>query len=85
LISQNVVAAVVVVVSASKLDYSGVRMHLKVQEMPVIMKIDRRFKIKEIVNRFLDVTRIWYKHKKSFMYSRKNYIYEKIQLENACI
>ncbi len=38
-------------------------LHLKVQEMPVIMKIDRRFKTKEIVNMFLDVTRIWYTHK----------------------
>jgi dolichol-phosphate mannosyltransferase len=38
-------------------------LHLKVQEMPVIMKIDRRFNTKEIVNMFLDVTRIWYKYR----------------------
>ena len=38
-------------------------LHLKVQEMPVIMRIDRKFKIKEIVNMFLDVTRIWYKYR----------------------
>jgi dolichol-phosphate mannosyltransferase len=43
-------------------------LHLKVQEMPVIMKIDRRFKIKEIVNMFLDVTRIWYKYRIAHRY-----------------
>jgi dolichol-phosphate mannosyltransferase len=38
-------------------------LHLKVQEMPVVMKIDRQFKIKEIVNMFVDVTRISYKRR----------------------
>lgn len=38
-------------------------LHLKVQEMPVIMKIDRKFKTKEILNMFVDVTRIWYKYR----------------------
>jgi glycosyltransferase involved in cell wall biosynthesis len=38
-------------------------LHLKVQEMPVIMKIDRRFNTKDIVNMFIDVTRIWYKYR----------------------
>jgi dolichol-phosphate mannosyltransferase len=38
-------------------------LHLKVQEMPVIMKIDQKFKIKEIVRMFLDVTRIWYRYR----------------------
>jgi dolichol-phosphate mannosyltransferase len=43
-------------------------LHLKVQEMPVTMKIDRRFKIKEIVNMFLDVTRIWYNYRIAHRY-----------------
>jgi glycosyltransferase involved in cell wall biosynthesis len=34
---------------------------LRVNEMPVIMKIDRKFKPKEIVNMFLDVARISYR------------------------
>jgi glycosyltransferase involved in cell wall biosynthesis len=38
-------------------------LHLKVQEMHVIMKIDRKFKMKEIMNMFLDVTQIWYTSK----------------------
>jgi dolichol-phosphate mannosyltransferase len=45
-------------------------MHLKVQEMPVIMNIDRKFKIKEIVRMFLDVTRIWYKYRIAHGYQR---------------
>ena len=51
---------------------------LKVQEMPVIMKIDRKFKIKEIVNMFLDVTRIWYKYRIAHRYQN---IYHDIQKE----
>ncbi len=43
-------------------------LHLKVQEMPVIMKIERRFNTKEIVNMFLDVTRIWYKYRIAHRY-----------------
>jgi dolichol-phosphate mannosyltransferase len=43
-------------------------LHLRVQEMPVIMKIDRRFKMKEIMKMFVDVTRIWYKYKISHAY-----------------
>jgi hypothetical protein len=43
-------------------------LHLKVHEMPVMMKIDRRFKIKEIVNMFLDVTRIWYNYRIAHRY-----------------
>ena len=46
-------------------------LHLKVQEMPVIMKIDRKFKIKEIVNMFLDVTRIWYKYRIAHRYQHR--------------
>ena len=38
-------------------------LHLKVQEMPVIMKIERRFNTREIVKMFLDVTRIWYRYR----------------------
>jgi hypothetical protein len=43
-------------------------LHLKIQEMPVIMKIDRRFKTKDIVNMFLDVTRIWYRYRIAHRY-----------------
>ena len=38
-------------------------MRLKVQEMPVVMKIDRRFNTKEIVKMLLDVARISYKYR----------------------
>jgi len=37
-------------------------MHLKVQEMPVVMKIDRKFNLKEIIRMFVDVARISYKY-----------------------
>jgi dolichol-phosphate mannosyltransferase len=43
-------------------------LQLKVHEMPVIMKIERRFNTREIVNMFLDVTRIWYKYKIAHRY-----------------
>jgi glycosyltransferase involved in cell wall biosynthesis len=43
-------------------------LQLKVQEMPVIMKIDRRFGTKQIVNMLLDVTRIWYKYRIAHRY-----------------
>jgi dolichol-phosphate mannosyltransferase len=46
-------------------------LHLRVQEMPVIMNIDRKFKIKEIVNMFLDVTRIWYKYRIAHRYQHR--------------
>jgi dolichol-phosphate mannosyltransferase len=36
---------------------------LKVQDMPVIMKIERKFNAKDVVNMFMDVTRIWYKYR----------------------
>jgi dolichol-phosphate mannosyltransferase len=38
-------------------------LHLKVQEMPVVMKIDRQFRMKDIVNMFVDVIRISYKRR----------------------
>jgi dolichol-phosphate mannosyltransferase len=53
-------------------------LQLKVQEMPVIMKIDRKFKIKEIMNMLLDVTRIWYKYRIAHRYQN---IYQDIQKE----
>ena len=43
-------------------------LRLRVQEMPVIMKIERRFNIKEILNMFVDVTRIWYKYRLAHRY-----------------
>ena len=53
-------------------------LQLKVQEMPVIMKIDRKFKIKEIMNMLLDVTRIWYNYRIAHRYQN---IYQDIQKE----
>jgi dolichol-phosphate mannosyltransferase len=53
-------------------------LHLKVQEMPVIMRIDRKFKIKEIMNMLLDVTRIWYKYRIAHRYQN---VYQDIQKE----
>ena len=38
-------------------------LHLKVHEMPVIMKIERKFNTKEIVKMFVDVIRIWYNYR----------------------
>jgi glycosyltransferase involved in cell wall biosynthesis len=46
-------------------------LHLKVQEMPVIMKIDRKFSMKDIVNMFVDVTRIWYKYRIAHRYQHQ--------------
>jgi dolichol-phosphate mannosyltransferase len=46
-------------------------LHLKVQEMPVIMKIDRKFSTKEIMNMFIDVTRIWYKYRIAHRYQHE--------------
>ena len=46
-------------------------LHLKVQEMPVIMNIERRFNTKQIVNMFLDVTRIWYKYRIAHRYQHR--------------
>jgi glycosyltransferase involved in cell wall biosynthesis len=37
--------------------------HLKIHEMPVIIKIDRRFNVKDIVNMLVDLTRIFYKYR----------------------
>ncbi len=38
-------------------------LHLKVEDMPVIMKIDRRFNTKEIVRMLVDVAKISYKYR----------------------
>jgi hypothetical protein len=38
-------------------------LHLKVHEMPVVMKIDRRFNTKDILRMLADVARISYKHR----------------------
>jgi dolichol-phosphate mannosyltransferase len=46
-------------------------MHLKVQEMPVIVKIDRIFNIKEIVKMFVDVAQISYKYRIACHYQRE--------------
>jgi glycosyltransferase involved in cell wall biosynthesis len=46
-------------------------LHLKVQEMPVIMKIERRFNTKEIMNMFGDVMRIYYRHKLLHRYDKE--------------
>jgi dolichol-phosphate mannosyltransferase len=55
-------------------------LHLKVQEMPVIMKIDRRFNAKEIVNMFMDVTRIWYRYRIAHCYQHE-YLKEELSLK----
>lgn len=51
-------------------------LHLRVQEMPVVMKIDRKFNTKEIVKMLVDVVRISYKyriaHRYKFEYQEKN-------------
>lgn len=47
-------------------------LRLKVQEMPVIMKIDRKFSTKEIVNMFIDVARICYKYRIARRYQPEN-------------
>src|SRR5919106_4839228 len=46
-------------------------LHLKVHEMPVIMKIDRRFNTKEIVRMLADVARISYKHRIAHYYQHE--------------
>jgi dolichol-phosphate mannosyltransferase len=43
-------------------------LHLKVQEMPVIMKIDRRFKMKEVLRMFIDLIRIAYNYRIAHRY-----------------
>jgi glycosyltransferase involved in cell wall biosynthesis len=53
-------------------------LHLKVQEMPVIMKIDRRFKMKEVLRMFIDLIRIAYKYRIAHSYQN---IYHDIQKE----
>jgi dolichol-phosphate mannosyltransferase len=58
-------------------------LHLKVQEMPVVMKIDRQFNTKEIVNMFVDVTRICYRHRVLHTYQKELALHLPIRLENS--
>jgi dolichol-phosphate mannosyltransferase len=46
-------------------------LHLTVHEMPVMMKIDRRFNTKEIVRMLADVARISYKHRIAHQYQHE--------------
>jgi dolichol-phosphate mannosyltransferase len=46
-------------------------LHLKVHEMPVVMKIDRRFNTKEILRMLVDVARISYKHRIAHQYQHE--------------
>jgi glycosyltransferase involved in cell wall biosynthesis len=46
-------------------------LRVKVQEMPVIMKIDKKFNMKEIANMFVDVARIFYRYKISRHYKHE--------------
>jgi glycosyltransferase involved in cell wall biosynthesis len=46
-------------------------LHLRVQEMPVIMKIDRRFNTREIVNMLVDVLRICYRQRVLHAYDKE--------------
>jgi hypothetical protein len=46
-------------------------LHLKVQEMPVIMKIHRKFNTKEIVNMLVYVARISYKYRIAHSYQHE--------------
>jgi dolichol-phosphate mannosyltransferase len=57
-------------------------LHLKVQEMPVVMKIDRQFNMKEIVNMFVDVIRICYRHKVLHVYQKELAVPLPVKLEN---
>ena len=56
-------------------------LHLKIQEMPVVMKIDRQFNMKEIVNMFVDVTRICYKHRVLHAYQNELAVHLPVKLE----
>jgi glycosyltransferase involved in cell wall biosynthesis len=46
-------------------------LQVRIKEMPVIMKIERKFNAKEIVNMFIDLTRIWYKYRITHRYHRQ--------------
>jgi dolichol-phosphate mannosyltransferase len=46
-------------------------LHLKVHEMPVVMKIDRRFNTKDILRMLADVARISYKHRIAHQYQHE--------------
>jgi glycosyltransferase involved in cell wall biosynthesis len=57
-------------------------LHLRVQEMPVIMKIDRRFNIREIVNMLVDVLRICYKQRVLHAYNKEVAVYLSSKLDS---
>ncbi len=42
----------------------------KIHEMPVIMKIDRKFKVKDILRMLIDLIKITYKHRISHQYQK---------------
>jgi hypothetical protein len=46
---------------------------LKIHEMPVIIKIERRFNVKDIVNMFMDLTRISYKYRIAHNYQHLDF------------
>jgi glycosyltransferase involved in cell wall biosynthesis len=57
-------------------------LHLKIQEMPVVIKIDRQLNMKQIVNMFTDVMRISYRHKILHAYEKELRTYLPVKLEN---
>jgi glycosyltransferase involved in cell wall biosynthesis len=48
-------------------------LHLKIHEMPVMIKIERRFNVKDIVNMFMDLTRISYKYRIAHNYQHLDF------------
>jgi dolichol-phosphate mannosyltransferase len=56
-------------------------LHLKVHEMPVIMKIDRRFKMKEVLRMFIDLIRIAYKYRIAHRYQHVNHDIQKEEVK----
>ena len=57
-------------------------LHLKIHEMPVVIKIDRQLNIKQIVNMFMDVIRLSYRHKILHVYEKELRTHLLIKLEN---
>jgi glycosyltransferase involved in cell wall biosynthesis len=46
-------------------------LHLKVHDMPVIMKIERRFSTKDLMNMSMDITRIWFRYRIAHHYQHQ--------------
>lgn len=57
-------------------------MELRVHEMPVIMRIDRKFRMNEVVNMLLDLIRISYRHKVLHTYQKELVIHLPITPQN---